>query len=76
MFLFSGTFYPLEQMPIYLQPIGWVSPLWHATQLGRNLSYGMELPGGMFWIHIGYLALMGIVGMYFVYPKFRERLAR
>ncbi len=22
MFLFSGTFYPLEQMPIYLQPLG------------------------------------------------------
>lgn len=76
MFLFSGTFYPLEQMPIYLQPIGWVSPLWHATQLGRNLSYGMELSSGMFLVHIGYLALMGIVGMFFVYPKFRERLAR
>lgn len=76
MFLFSGTFYPLEQMPIYLQPIGWVSPLWHSTQLGRNLSYGMELADGMFWVHVGYLALMGIVGMFFVYPKFRERLAR
>ncbi len=76
MFLFSGTFYPLEQMPIYLQPIGWVSPLWHATQLGRNLSYGMELSSGMFLVHIGYLALMGIAGMFFVYPKFRERLAR
>ena len=76
MFLFSGTFYPLEQMPIYLQPIGWISPLWHATQLGRNLSYGMELADGMFLVHVGYLALMGIIGMIFVYPKFRERLAR
>lgn len=76
MFLFSGTFYPLEQMPIYLQPIGWISPLWHATQLGRNLSYGMELADGMFLVHVGYLAIMGIVGMFFVYPKFRERLAR
>lgn len=76
MFLFSGTFYPLEQMPIYLQPIGWVSPLWHSTQLGRNLSYGMELADGMFLIHVLYLAVMGVVGMVFVYPKFRERLAR
>ncbi|MSZ40599.1 MAG: hypothetical protein F2599_05625, partial [Actinobacteria bacterium] len=41
MFLFSGTFYPLDLMPIYLQWIGWISPMWHSTQLGRFLSYGM-----------------------------------
>jgi lipooligosaccharide transport system permease protein len=76
MFLFSGTFYPLEQMPIYLQPLGWISPLWHSVQLGRHLSYGMELADGMFFIHLGYLAIMGIVGMRFVYPKFKERLSR
>jgi lipooligosaccharide transport system permease protein len=76
MFLFSGTFYPLEQMPIYLQPLGWISPLWHSVQLGRNLSYGMELADGMFFVHLAYLAIMGIVGMRFVYPKFKERLSR
>jgi lipooligosaccharide transport system permease protein len=76
MFLFSGTFYPLEQMPIYLQPLGWISPLWHSVQLGRHLSYGMELADGMLFVHLGYLAIMGIVGMRFVYPKFKERLAR
>jgi lipooligosaccharide transport system permease protein len=76
MFLFSGTFYPLEQMPIYLQPLGWISPLWHSVQLGRHLSYGMELADGMIFVHLGYLAIMGIVGMRFVYPKFKERLSR
>lgn len=76
MFLFSGTFYPLEQMPIFLQPLGWVSPLWHATELGRNLSYGMEVDPMMFWVHILYLALLGVVGMAFAYPKFKERLSR
>jgi len=35
MFLFSGTFYPLDLMPTFLQWIGWISPLWHATDLGR-----------------------------------------
>ena len=76
MFLFSGTFYPLYQMPIFLQPIGWVSPLWHATELGRNLSYGMEVDPLMFWVHIGYLAILGVVGMALTYPKFAERLSR
>ena len=76
MFLFSGTFYPLEQMPLFLQPLGWISPLWHSVQLGRHLSYGMELADGMLLVHLAYLAIMGIVGMRFVYPKFRERLSR
>lgn len=76
MFLFSGTFYPLDQMPIYLQPLGWVSPLWHATELGRNLSYGYEIAPMMFAVHLGYLALLGVVGMALTYPKFAERLSR
>ncbi len=76
MFLFSGTFYPLEQMPILLQPIGWVSPLWHATELGRFLSYGLEIEPLMFLVHFGYLAILGVVGMALTYPKFAERLAK
>ncbi len=76
MFLFSGTFYPLEQMPIVLQPLGWVSPLWHSTELGRFLSYGSEIEPLMFFVHFGYLALLGIVGMALTYPKFEARLSK
>ena len=76
MFLFSGTFSPLELMPIYLQPLGWLSPLWHSTELGRTLSYGAEMEPGMFLIHLGYLAVMGVIGMALTYPKFVSRLAK
>jgi lipooligosaccharide transport system permease protein len=76
MFLFSGTFYPLELMPIYLQPIGWISPLWHATQLGRALSYGMPLELWLGVVHVLFLAVLGVLGMRFTYPKFEERLSR
>ncbi|MDM7855057.1 ABC transporter permease [Cellulomonas alba] len=44
MFLFSGTFYPLATLPVWLQWIGWVSPLWHASEIGRAASYGRS-PG-------------------------------
>ena len=37
MFLFSGTFFPLATLPICLQWIGWISPLWHATELARRV---------------------------------------
>ncbi len=35
--LFSGTIFPLSQLPVYLQWIGWLSPLWHGTELARRL---------------------------------------
>jgi len=76
MFLFSGTFYPLELMPIYLQPLGWLSPLWHSTELGRTLSYGAEMEPNMFIIHIVYLAVLGVIGMALTYPQFVSRLAK
>jgi lipooligosaccharide transport system permease protein len=44
MFLFSGTFFPLTQLPVFLQWIGWISPLWHGAELGRVFSYGLEEP--------------------------------
>ena len=62
LFLFSGTFFPLEQLPIYFQWIGWISPLWHATQLGRVLSYGLTEPGWLIAVHILYLAVLAVVG--------------
>ena len=36
LFLFSATFYPLEALPVWLRWIGWLSPQWHAAQLGRH----------------------------------------
>jgi lipooligosaccharide transport system permease protein len=76
MFLFSGTFYPLEQMPIYLQWIGWISPMWHSTQLGRFLSYGMPLDTWESFMHFGFLVAVFAVGMVLTYPKFRTRLQK
>jgi len=56
MFLFSGTFFPLTQLPGYLQWIGWISPLWHGTELGRVFSYGMPEPAWLTVVHVLYLA--------------------
>ena len=35
MTLFSGTFFPVDRLPAWVQPIAWVSPLWHGTELAR-----------------------------------------
>jgi len=76
MFLFSGTYYPLDSMPTLLQPIGWVSPLWHATEAGRVLSYGAEVPTWLFITHFIYLGLLGVIGMYIAERQYTRRLAK
>ena len=62
LFLFSGTFFPLSQLPIFLQWIGWLSPLWHGAQLGRVFSYGMAEPIWLTVSHVVYLVLLLIIG--------------
>jgi lipooligosaccharide transport system permease protein len=74
MFMFSGTFYPLENLPIYLQWIGWVSPVWHATNLGRNLSYGLDVEQWLLAIHVIFLAALLVVAMVVASRKFQSRL--
>jgi lipooligosaccharide transport system permease protein len=59
--LFSGTVFPLTQLPIYLQWIGWLSPLWHGSELGRQASYGPTEPAWLTAVHVIYLA--GIAGV-------------
>jgi lipooligosaccharide transport system permease protein len=74
MFMFSGTFYQLENMPQLVQNIAWVSPLWHAIELGRNWAYGS--PDSYAIWHWVFLIGLGAVGAAFAYPQFKRRLAR
>lgn len=76
MFLFSGTFYPLSTMPIFLQPIGWISPLWHATELGRFLTYDYELATPLVVIHIAVMLALLVAGLAWAFKNFERRLAK
>ncbi len=75
MFMFSGTYFPLTALPIWLQWIGWISPVWHATDLGRALSYGHKIEPWLLVVHVVYLAVLGVIGMLTAYPQFKKRLA-
>jgi lipooligosaccharide transport system permease protein len=76
MFLFSGTFFPLSSMPIYLQPIGWVSPLWHATELGREAAFDYGISSLMVYVHFFYLTTLVVVGIVLSMRQFERRLAK
>ncbi|CAN5551697.1 ABC transporter permease [soil metagenome] len=40
LFLFSGTFFPVDQLPAGVRPLAWLSPLWHAAELCRDATTG------------------------------------
>ena len=76
MFLFSGTFFPLSSMPIYLQPIGWISPLWHATELGRAAAFEYGLGSLIVIVHSLFLSTMVVAGLILAMRQFERRLAK
>jgi lipooligosaccharide transport system permease protein len=76
MFLFSGTFYPLSALPDWLEWVGWVSPLWHATELGRVVTYGQPTSPIMIAVHLAYLLLLTVGGLIVGRRLFERRLAK
>ena len=41
MFLFSGTFFPLDQLPFWAKILAWIFPLTHVVELIRALALNM-----------------------------------
>jgi lipooligosaccharide transport system permease protein len=76
LFLFSGTFFPLERLPVVLQWIGWISPVWHGTELGRDATYASGEPVWLVLVHIGYLLVLGVAGLWRTQQVITRRLDR
>ena len=73
MFLFSATFFPLTQLPGWLQPVAYLTPLWHGVTLCRSLTLGHpDLPGALG--HAGYLAALALAGLIAGDRTYRRRL--
>jgi lipooligosaccharide transport system permease protein len=73
LFLFSGTFFPLTQLPGWIRPVAYATPLWHGVALCRSLSLGTASPGGAL-VHVGYLAAVAAIGVAVGRRTYRRRL--
>jgi len=72
MMLLSGVFYPLANMPGWLQAIANVLPLTHAVAVGRPLLLGRWPEGWVF--HAAVLAAYAVAGFLVALRMFRRRL--
>jgi lipooligosaccharide transport system permease protein len=61
LFLFSGTFYPIETYPDALRVLVQLTPLYQGVDLIRSLTVGAISP--ILLVHVVYLLAMGIAGL-------------
>lgn len=73
MFLFSGTFFPVTQLPLVFELVAYVTPIWHGVELCRMLTLGDVdvLPA---LGHVAYLLSWTIVGFELARRAYRKRL--
>jgi lipooligosaccharide transport system permease protein len=73
MFLFAGTFFPVSQLPDWLEPVAWATPLWHGVTLCRDLGSG-SVEALATVLHVGYLLAFVVAGTAAAIVVFRRRL--
>jgi len=77
LFLFSGTFFPIESLPSFLQPVAWLSPLWHGVDLCRQLMLGTVAETPLLaLIHALVLVTITAVGIAFALRTVESRLVK
>jgi lipooligosaccharide transport system permease protein len=73
LFLFSGTFYPISQLPDVLQPVVQLSPLYHAVELARAATTG-TFDLGPDLAHFAVLVAFILAGLAWGRRRFERRL--
>jgi len=72
MFWFSGVFFPLDELPGWVETIGWFVPITHAVDIFRGL-----ILGDLHWSHLGdlvWLLAVTVPAVWFAIWAMRRRL--
>src|SRR5918994_3473287 len=73
MFLFSGTFFPVDQLPLAFELVAYVTPIWHGVELCRQLTLG-DVSAAAAVGHLAYLLAWTIGGLVAARRSYRRRL--
>lgn len=74
MFLFSGTFFPLDVLPQWVKPLAWALPLTHLVEASRSLALG-KAGVELLW-HVLYLAFLSGILYPVAVARMRVRLIK
>jgi lipooligosaccharide transport system permease protein len=73
LYLFSGTYVAVSQLPAVIRPLAYALPLWHGVQLCRGLTLGTLTAGGAL-LHTGYLCGACGLGLLAARAMYRRHL--
>ena len=73
LFLFSGAFFPVSNLPVGLEQLAMLTPLWHGVDLTRMLTLGSVDPT-MLLLHVAYLGALVVVGWWWSVRRLSKRL--
>lgn len=73
LFLFSGTFFPVTQLPDAVQPVVYAIPLWHGVELSRAVALGTA-PALAWWLHLAVVVGLLVAGSAAASYLFARRL--
>jgi lipooligosaccharide transport system permease protein len=74
LFLFSGTFFPLTNLPEPLRAVAWATPLFHGVELIRGSILGqLDVVGAA--LHLAYLLAMLGIGAWLAERTLTRRMA-
>ena len=77
LFLFSGTFFPVESLPTFLQVVAWFTPLYHGVALCRGLALGTAAQEPLLMLaHTAILVAFAAVGAWATVRMFERKLVR
>ena len=73
MTLFSGSFFPITEIPLAIRWLAWLSPLWHGNELARGAALG-DLQWWPAAGHLTYLTVLLVAGLLVARHQYRARL--
>ena len=73
LFLFSGAFFPVAQLPEILRVVAYATPIYHGVQLTRGLVLQTIAPADAV-LHVAVLAAFVVAGTVASFVAFRRRL--
>lgn len=73
LYMFSGTFFAISQLPDWLRPVVYATPLWQGVDLCRSLSLG-DATLATTLIHVAYLLLFTVAGLLLARASYRRIL--
>jgi lipooligosaccharide transport system permease protein len=74
LFLFSGAFFPIENLDPWLEALARATPLWHGVDLTRMLTLD-TVDVGTAVLHVAYLVVLAVLGWLWAVARLTRRMS-